>query len=71
MEEIVCDILAEHAAQLVVVFPNGDTVADGSRLFHVHFDAYTGGFGCALEQEQEQPDDRARPIAFINRANLE
>ena len=49
--------------------PDWDVVADGSRPFHVYYDACIGDFGAAFEQEQ--PDGSVRPIAFISRATLD
>ena len=69
MEKIVREILAELAAPPILVFPDWDAVADGSRLFHVYCDACIDGFGAALEQEQ--PDGSVRPIAYISRATLD
>ena len=53
MEKLVRDTLAELATPPILVFPNWDAVADGSRPFHVYCDACIDGFGAALEQEQE------------------
>ena len=53
MEKLVREILAELATPPILVFPNWDAVADGSRPFHVYCDACIDGFGAALEQEQE------------------
>ena len=69
MEVIVREYFAELAAPPIVVFPDWNAVADGSRSFHVYCDAYIDGFGAALEPEQ--PDDSVRPIAYISRATLE
>ena len=52
MEVIVRQILAELAPPPILVFPDWDAVADGSRPFHVYCDACTDGFGAALDQEQ-------------------
>ena len=52
MEKLVREILAELTTPPVLVFPDWDAVADGSRPFHVFFDACIDGFGAALEQEQ-------------------
>ena len=68
MEVIVREILAELDAPPILVFPDWDAVADGSRPFHVYCDACIDGFGAALEQEQ--PDGSVRPIAYISRATL-
>ena len=51
MEVVVGEILAELAAPPILVFPDWDAVADGSRPFHVYCDACIDGFGAALEQE--------------------
>ena len=63
------DTLAELATPPILVFPNWDAVADGSRPFHVYYDACIDGFGAALKQEQE--DGSIKPIAYINRATLD
>ena len=63
---IVREILAELATPPILVFPDWDAVADGSRPFQVNCDACIDGFGAALEQEQ--PDGSVRPIAYISRA---
>ena len=52
MEAVVREILTELAALLILVFPDWNAVADGSRPFHVYCDACIDGFGAALEQEQ-------------------
>ena len=54
------------AAPPILVFPDWDAVADGSRPFRVYCDACIDGFGAALEQEQL--DGSVRPIAYISRA---
>ena len=69
MEKLVRDTLAELATPPILVFPNWDAVADGSRPFHVYCDACIDGFGAALEQEQE--DGSIKPIAYISRATLD
>ena len=61
--------IAELAAPPILVFPNWDAVADGSRPFHVYCDACIDRFGATLEQEQ--PDGSVRPIAYISRATLD
>ena len=66
MEKLVRDTLVELATRPILVFPNWDAVADGSRPFHVYCDACIDGFGAALEQEQE--DGSIKPIAYISRA---
>ena len=66
---MVRETLAELATPPIVVFPNWDAVADGSRPFHVYCDACIDGFGAALEQEQE--DGSIKPIAYIVRATLD
>ena len=53
----------------ILVFPDWDAVADGSRPFHVYCDACIDGFGAALELEQ--PDGSVRPIAYVSRATLD
>ena len=69
MEVIVREIVAERAAPPILVFPDWDTVADGSRLFHVYCDACIDGFWAAFEQGQ--PDGSVRAIAYISRATLD
>ena len=54
------EILTDLAAPPILVFPDWDTVADGSCRFHV-YDACIDGFGAA--SEQEQPNGSVRPIA--------
>ena len=71
IEVIVREILAELAAPPILVFPDWDAVADGSRPFHVYCDAFTAGFGFGAAIEHEQPDGSARPIAYISRATLD
>ena len=63
------EILAELAAPPILVFPDWDAVADGSRPFHVYCDARIDGFGAELEQEER--DGSVRPIAYISRATLD
>ena len=55
MEKLVREILAKLATPPILVFPNWDAVADGSRPFHVYCDACIDGFHSALEQEQAVP----------------
>ena len=69
MEKLIREILAERATPPILVFPNWDAVADGSRLLHVYCDACIDGFGAALEQEQA--DGSVKPIACISRATLD
>ena len=69
MEKLVREILAEFATPLILIFPNGDAVTDGSRPFHVYCDACIDGFGAALEQEQA--DGSTKPIACISQATLD
>ena len=69
MEVIVRQILAELAAPPVLVFPDWDAVADGSRPSHVYCDTCTNGFGAALEQEQ--PGGSVRPISYVSLAALD
>ena len=66
---IVRQTLAELAAPPILVFPDWDAVADGSRPFYVYCDACINGLGAALEQEQ--PYGSVRPIAYISRATLD
>ena len=51
MEVMVREILAELATPPILVSLDWDSVADGSRSFHVHCDACIDGFGDVLEQE--------------------
>ena len=69
MENVAGEILAELATPPILVFPNRDAVADGSRPFHVYYDACIDGFGAALEQEQV--DGSTKTIAYISRATLD
>ena len=69
METFVGEILAELATPPILVFPNWDGVADGSRLFHVYYDTCIDGFGAAIEQEQA--DGSMKRIAYISRATLD
>ena len=48
IEVIVREINAELAAPPVLVFPDWDAAADGSRPFHVYYDACIDDFGAAL-----------------------
>ena len=52
MEVVVREILAELATPPTLVSPDWDAVDNGSRAFHVYYDACIDGFGAALEQEQ-------------------
>ena len=63
------EILAELATPTILVFPNWDAVADGSRPFHVYCDTCIDGFGEALEQEQG--GGSMKPIAYISLATLD
>ena len=69
MEESAREILAELTTPPVPVFPDWDAVADGTRTFHVYYDACIDGFGAALEHEQT--DGSIEPIAYIRRATLD
>ena len=69
MEKLVKEILAELTTPPVLVFPDWDAVANGTRPFHVYCDACIDGFGAALEQEQM--DGSIKPIAYISRATLD
>ena len=42
MEKLVREILEELATSPILVFPNWDAVADGSRPFHLYSDACIG-----------------------------
>ena len=67
------DVLAWKGQPLatppILVVPVWDTVADGSRPFHVYCDAGIDEFGAALEQEQL--DGSMKPIAYISQATLD
>ena len=69
MEDIVPALLAEPAAQPVLVFPDWDAVIDTSRPFRLHCNTRTAGLGATLEQEQ--PNGSIRPIVYISRATLD
>lgn len=69
MGSAVRQLLAELATPPVLVYPDWDTVSDGSRPFRLCCDASRDGFGGTLEQEE--PDGSVRPIAFVSRASLE
>ena len=69
MEAVVREILTELAALLILVFPDWNAVADGSRPFHAYCDTCIDGFGAALEQEQ--PDGPVQPISYISRATFD
>ena len=69
MEFIVREILAELATPPILVFPDWDAVADGSRPFHAYCDTCIDGFGAALEQEQ--PDGSVRPIDYVSSVTLD
>ena len=45
-----CEILAKLAAPPILVFPDWNAVADGSRPFHVYCDACIDGFGPHLNR---------------------
>ena len=53
----------------ILVFPNWDVVADGSRPFHVYRDACVEGFGAYLKQERS--DGSMKPSTYISRATLD
>ena len=63
------EILAELTTPPVLVCPDWDAVADGTRLFHVYCDACIDGFGAALEKEQT--GGSMKPIAYTSRATLD
>ena len=63
------DTLAELATPPILVFPNWDAVADGSRPFDVYCDACIDGLGSALEREKV--DGSIKPIAYTSRATLD
>ena len=61
MKKLVREIVAELTTPPVLVFPDWDAVADGTRPFHVYRDAFIDGFVAALEQKQT--DGPIKPIA--------
>ena len=63
------EVLSELATPSILVFPDWDAVADGSRPFHVYCDACVDGFAAVLKQEQD--DGSIKPIAYISRATLD
>ena len=69
MKKLVREILAELTTPPILVLPDWDAVADGSRPFHAYFGACIDGFGDALEQEQS--DCSMEPITYISRATLD
>ena len=69
MEKLVRSILAELTTPPVLVFPDWDAVADGSRPFHVYCNACIDGFGAALEHERT--DGSIKPTMYITRATLD
>ena len=69
METIVRSLLAELAKPPILVFPDWDAIADGTRPLRLCCDASSDGLGAALEQEQK--DGSVRPIVFISRATLD
>ena len=69
MEILMQEIPAELATPPILVFPDWDAVADGSRPFHVYRYAFIDGFGAALEQEQA--GGFIKPISCISRATLD
>ena len=69
MDKLVREISAELTPPPVLVFPDWDAVADGSRPFHAYYDAGIYGFRAALEQEQT--DGSIKPIAYTSRATLD
>ena len=69
MEKLAREILAELTTPPVLVLPDWDAIADGSRPFHVYCDACIDGFGAALEQEQT--DGSKKSIAYISRATFD
>lgn len=68
MESIVRELLADLAKPPILVFPDWDAVADGSRPLLLCCDASTDGLGAVLEQKQQ--DGTIKPIVFISRATL-
>ena len=69
IEKLVREILVELATPPILVFPNWDAVAAGSRPFHVYCDACIDRFGAAHGQEQE--DGSMKPIPYISRTTLD
>ena len=71
LEKLAREILAGLTTPPVLVFPDWDVVADGSRPFYVCCDACIYGFGAGAALEQEQADGSIKPIAHISRATLD
>lgn len=69
MEVIVRGLLADLAKPLVLVFPDGDAVSDGSRPLFLCCDDSKDGLGAALEQKQK--DSSTEPVVFISCATLD
>ena len=55
IEKLVREILVELSTPPILVFPNWDAVADGSRPFHVYCDAGIDGFDAALRSRKTVP----------------
>ena len=57
IEVIVREIIAELAAPPILVFPDWNAVADGSRPFHVYCETCIDGFGACLLYTSPSPRD--------------
>lgn len=68
MEDTVRELLKTQASPPVLVFPDFDTAADGSRRFQFHCDSSNAGFDACLEQELL--DSSIRPIVYFRRATF-
>ena len=60
------EFLAEFTAPPVLVYPNGDAVADYSRPFLLYCDGSGDGLGATVDEEQ--CDHTIRLIVLISRA---
>ena len=71
MDKIVRSLLKELSEPPVLVFPDWDAIADGSRPLILYCDASTSTDGIGATLEQKQADGSIRPIVFISRATLD
>lgn len=69
MEVTVREIVAQLVPPPILIFSTVDAVADGSRPFHVHRDAFMVGVGAAFEHELS--DGPVRPILYSSRATFD
>ena len=65
MEMIVREQLDTLSKPSILVFPDWPAAENGSRPFRLHTDSSKNGFGCTLEQEQQ--DTSIRPIVYLSR----